>query len=172
MLTKSHDLRYLELESGNLPRKEVIIMHLDANRIQQVEQYENPAVVRMIEKKMEVNETLAEELFRDVKKFLLLAAHTDSELAPPLIVDKAWHVFILFTKEYAEFCEHFLGRFIHHVPTEEEGSEWMKKVALETHALAQHTFGNSLSAYWRDPATFGGCKVCIGCRKSTAKEGA
>jgi len=32
------------------------------------------------------------------------------------IVDEVWHTFILFTKEYADFCNKVMGKFIHHEP--------------------------------------------------------
>lgn len=31
-------------------------------------------------------------------------------------VDNLWHTYILFTKDYAAFCERNFGRFIHHIP--------------------------------------------------------
>ncbi|MFA6065649.1 MAG: hypothetical protein WC707_00525 [Candidatus Babeliaceae bacterium] len=31
-------------------------------------------------------------------------------------VDNLWHTFILFTHEYAEFCNKYFGHFIHHMP--------------------------------------------------------
>lgn len=34
---------------------------------------------------------------------------------PSIIVDELWHTYILFTKEYASFCN-MIGRFIHHSP--------------------------------------------------------
>jgi hypothetical protein len=37
-------------------------------------------------------------------------------LSPSPIVDEAWHQFILFTREYAEYCNSVAGRFIHHEP--------------------------------------------------------
>jgi hypothetical protein len=37
---------------------------------------------------------------------------------PSQVVDVAWHEFILFTKQYQLFCNHALGRFLHHVPAE------------------------------------------------------
>lgn len=36
---------------------------------------------------------------------------------PSKIVDEAWHEFILFTKDYAEFCKKALGKFLHHTPS-------------------------------------------------------
>lgn len=35
-------------------------------------------------------------------------------------IDDMWHTFLLFTKEYAEFCHHYFGTFIHHHPTHDE----------------------------------------------------
>lgn len=37
---------------------------------------------------------------------------------PSQVVDVAWHEFILFTANYAEFCNKAFGRFLHHSPAE------------------------------------------------------
>jgi len=37
---------------------------------------------------------------------------------PSQVVDVAWHEFILFTRNYKEFCTKAIGRFLHHTPTE------------------------------------------------------
>lgn len=47
------------------------------------------------------------------------AENTSTPLSPSEWVDIGWHVFILFTREYAEFCEQIAGRFLHHVPDDE-----------------------------------------------------
>ncbi|MFD6397538.1 glycine-rich domain-containing protein [Nocardia sp. NPDC060249] len=57
----------------------------------------------------------ARALFEDVKKFLLLGSLVDASPAPSLPIDQMWHAFILFTKDYAEFCGK-VGGFIHHRP--------------------------------------------------------
>jgi hypothetical protein len=36
---------------------------------------------------------------------------------PSVAVDDAWHEFILFTREYARFCQAAFGHFLHHTPT-------------------------------------------------------
>ena len=33
-----------------------------------------------------------------------------------LRIDDMWHIFILHTRDYAEFCHRYFGRFIHHEP--------------------------------------------------------
>lgn len=37
---------------------------------------------------------------------------------PSRAVDTAWHEFILFTRDYNQFCERGIGRFLHHLPAE------------------------------------------------------
>lgn len=37
---------------------------------------------------------------------------------PSQVVDVAWHEFILFTRNYEQFCRKGLGRFLHHTPAE------------------------------------------------------
>jgi hypothetical protein len=37
-------------------------------------------------------------------------------------IDWMWHAFVLFTVDYADFCERYFGFFIHHIPTD-DGSE-------------------------------------------------
>ncbi|MET9123036.1 hypothetical protein [Streptomyces sp. NPDC004528] len=41
------------------------------------------------------------------------------ELAPSKLVDYGWHAFILHTVDYAAFCQKVVGRFVHHVPTDD-----------------------------------------------------
>jgi hypothetical protein len=40
-----------------------------------------------------------------------------SRFSPSRLVDPGWHVFVLHTREYREFCRQIAGRFIDHVPT-------------------------------------------------------
>jgi hypothetical protein len=48
--------------------------------------------------------------------FLGACAVTTTPIGPSELVDIGWHTFILYTREYAAFCEQIAGRFIHHVP--------------------------------------------------------
>lgn len=45
------------------------------------------------------------------------ARHHGEPLSPSRLVDTGWHVFVLHTREYREFCRRVAGRFIDHVPT-------------------------------------------------------
>lgn len=35
---------------------------------------------------------------------------------PSQVADDLWHEFILYTKNYQQFCQHAFGRFLHHTP--------------------------------------------------------
>ncbi len=37
-------------------------------------------------------------------------------------IDDMWHTFLLFTKDYMSFCEHYFGDFIHHSPTTDDSA--------------------------------------------------
>lgn len=49
--------------------------------------------------------------------FQLVTANPRAQLGmPSQAVDKAWHEFILLTKNYADFCQNAFGEFLHHTP--------------------------------------------------------
>lgn len=60
------------------------------------------------------------ELLQEAKKYLVLTElHRNREVTNfSGRIDETWHQFILFTSEYTEFCERFVGRYFHHVPDE------------------------------------------------------
>lgn len=60
-----------------------------------------------------------EVIEQEVKNFLILCAITpDRDLQLSGILDDYWHLFILNTKLYDEFCEQVLGTKVHHSPLE------------------------------------------------------
>ncbi|MBD9450273.1 hypothetical protein IB244_01585 [Rhizobium sp. RHZ02] len=86
-------------------------------------------------------------------------------------VDELWHTFVIFTREYAAFCDAVAGRFLHHVP-EVEGQ--MSENTFE-HYLAflvdyEAVFNEPApAAYWPRPdgdpdaVACRGCSACSGC---------
>lgn len=57
----------------------------------------------------------------ELKRFLILARKYDDgiDMFSPE-VDNLWHTFLLFTKEYQQFCDDMFGKFIHHDPVIEQ----------------------------------------------------
>ena len=66
---------------------------------------------------------LADRVVDQALAFLAACAvNTGAPLAPSELVDIGWHAFILHTRDYEAFCQRIAGRFLHHVPTEQEDS--------------------------------------------------
>ena len=83
--------------------------------------YANEKVVTRIMASEGLSRQEAEVVFADILQFLCLSgARAGAQLTPPRLVDAAWHHFILFTRDYADFCETYFGRFIHHQPFEQD----------------------------------------------------
>lgn len=82
--------------------------------------YEAPFVIEKLVK-TRVVETAdeGEALFLEAKRYLVLVRTDETKIwqMHSLRVDEAWHQFILFTKQYSDFCQRFFGRFIHHSPS-------------------------------------------------------
>lgn len=66
------------------------------------------------------------EIFIETKRWLWLCAHHAAAGHPGhslsmseemMVIDEMWHTFLLFTFDYADFCQRYLGRFVHHQPT-------------------------------------------------------
>ncbi len=63
----------------------------------------------------------AEMIMDGALGFLKLCAdHPGNGFAPSKMVDIGWHTFLMYTKEYQEFCQRVAGRFIHHAPNDGE----------------------------------------------------
>ncbi|XEC95309.1 hypothetical protein AB6A23_01650 [Paenibacillus tarimensis] len=52
----------------------------------------------------------------ELKRFFLMSAVMRSVNMYSARVDKAWHEFLMFSREYQQFCERFCGAMIHHAP--------------------------------------------------------
>lgn len=94
--------------------------------------YEHPAVVRRFKKDHPAKADKAEELFRDLLRFFWtskkhqLERQTNPEKKELDFVfimdeemrdiDQIWHVFLLYTQDYMEFCEKYFGEYLHHKP--------------------------------------------------------
>jgi len=70
--------------------------------------------------------------------FRLAARHPRAKLSMPSVaVDALWHEMVLHTRDYQEFCDQALGRFLHHVP---ESSMSAEAAAANRARCLQETF--------------------------------
>lgn len=133
--------------------------------------YENPEVEARYQDKLGLSSSEAAALFLDVKKFLFLCGNVEVNfaLAPTKSIDAGWHEFLLYTQDYADFCETYFGRFIHHQPRSYfSANDTRGSSRAATHELANVWFGK-LSSNWGSDAddaakcekgcsSHGGCK--------------
>jgi hypothetical protein len=91
--------------------------------LEDVLRYRHPGVVRRYAQEHQATPEEAAELFRETLKWLYLCARGASDVQEGLAlavhpeiekIDWMWHTFLLFTRDYAAFCERHFGFFIHH----------------------------------------------------------
>lgn len=62
----------------------------------------------------------AERIMNQTLAFLVTCGRNPGAgLAPCATVDIGWHIFLMYTRDYAEFCDRVAGRFIHHRPDDD-----------------------------------------------------
>lgn len=103
-------------------------------------------LVNRIIKDEQLDRQFAERIMDQALGFLqLCAVEPDEAYGPSPLVDIGWHTFILYTREYAEFCNRVAGFFIHHVPTDNESEGSSLGHGLET-ASAMRAHGIAADA--------------------------
>ena len=127
----------------------------DETKIKSALSYENADIITKLCSEYDFEQEVAKEYFIEAKKFLYLCANTIDRLAPSAEIDNIWHTFILFTKDYRQYCMHFLGKFIDHIPevakdTEELG-EPKENCLLNTITHYENVLGELNNEVWQVP---------------------
>ena len=108
------------------------------NDLQTVLNYKHEDVVLRFAEDFKISVSDSEDVFLELKRWLWICAKRHIQIKEgkaesfrlPLfneayIIDMMWHSFLLFTKDYQEFCEEQFGFFIHHNPRpHKERIEW------------------------------------------------
>lgn len=137
------------------------------------------SLLEKIEDELGLNSEQAVFLQEDMLKFLFLCGTknkggADCKFSPPKKIDEAWHLFILHTKDYENFCNEYFGFFIHHKPfTRAEREENKNKGLLDkTITAAKKLFGDNLSENWQSKKVeFSCCGDCEECSHCSAECG-
>jgi hypothetical protein len=114
--------------------------------LSQLLEYKNQAVFDRYTKDYAQNKMPAEDAFCELMKYLWICQQhkndeqriNDSALnftcvmhAEMREIDHMWHTFLLFTKDYHDFCMKFFGEFFHHQPLSEED----KDISVEKYTI-------------------------------------
>lgn len=78
---------------------------------------------RRITRRMMKEHQFSEEVANAVldETLVFLNACQMASISPSHLVDIGWHTFLLYTREYADYCQQAFGHFVHHNPTDREG---------------------------------------------------
>lgn len=75
---------------------------------------------RLAARRPELTEVQRGEVFSALIDYFAICNTAGRRLVamPSQVVDDAWHEFILFTRQYDQYCRKAFGRFLHHTPAE------------------------------------------------------
>ena len=87
----------------------------------------------------------------EYKKFMYLAATSNSMVSPSVIVDKVWHLHLVYTESYKEFCT-LIGKQVKHIPSTHNRKEIsrFKRANQQTRSLYRATFGDQPKIIWQN----------------------
>lgn len=109
----------------------VLYRHSMRLRTRRIQQYVFPSAIaaKVIEAYPHLTSAQAALVMDGLREYFLISLMANRRMVsmPSKVVDVAWHEFILFTKNYQQFCRAAFGRFLHHTPSE----------AMRTPTLAQ-----------------------------------
>ena len=113
--------------------------------------YTNPEIVHRIAHDNGVSNNEAKAIFQDTLRFLVLCGAWSGALRPTARIDIGWHAFLIFTREYRQYCQEHFGHFIDHVPTPKltvTDNSSRKESAHNTLAGARALFASDIADAW------------------------
>ena len=112
-------------------------------------------VIHRYAEEYNLSEVEAEQHFEELCKFFESCSITQERCAPSEAIDRVWHAFLQFTREYREFCLSNFGRMIDHDPS---SCEENVQPYLHTRKIAEQRFGKLNSSFW--PVGSIGATIC------------
>jgi hypothetical protein len=115
-----------------------MIKEIETANLEEVLNYTNKDILARFQEKYDIEIAEVEIIFEETKKWLWLC---NEGLKPEnnfnfviddslIIIDEMWHNFILFTKDYHDFCLINFGKYLHHQPTTvQDRNDWNKDYA-------------------------------------------
>jgi hypothetical protein len=135
--------------------------------LEEVLAYQHPAIIRRYRKDHGGSQQEAEAVFREMLKWLYLChrAWADDGFGCTIShelekIDQMWHSFLLFTMDYASFCERYFGVFLHHVPDEQEeedvdtDEELLRERISKQYGLVHDLLGEETLMAWYDECRY------------------
>ena len=150
----------------------VVVDGLNSAQLKMLEGIENFDMWFVVEKLSESSALQANEVdsaIAEFKRYLALVGFGYEDLpVPNVMVDEVWHTFILFTREYAGFCQETIGRFVHHAPRTSRTAQSLDGGKLKFTMAYHHLFGCDNNVFLS--AVSAEAKCCSTCRSATKEE--
>ena len=119
------------------------------DRLRVIEDYDLWFIVERVREKGTLSAQRADQALTEFRKYMALIALGNKELGMHSAdVDEIWHNFILFTREYAEFCERICGEMIHHRPNTSRRPE-LPPASVSEFQMAYTKFFGPVPPIWR-----------------------
>lgn len=117
--------------------------------LNEVLEYKNQHIIDGLISYLDINEGSAELLFKDGLMWLWYCNHHASEgyreiNDPILILDEVWHIFLLYTPYYTQFCLSYFGTYLHHMPSLNQREEANVESSREQYLQRQKTQLNTV----------------------------
>jgi hypothetical protein len=115
-----------------------------ARPVSEVLGYRNDRLLQRYATDNEATIEEAQRAFEALKQFMVICAIKPGRKITSEPIDRMWHSFLLFTKDYQNFCGNYLGRFVHHQPFETASPS----TYLDTRAFTAKYFGGLDEKLW------------------------
>jgi hypothetical protein len=129
--------------------------------------FRHPGVIRRYCQEHGASPAEAEEVFQETLKWLYLCSRStaDTQAAAGCVMteeieklDWMWHTFLVFTHDYAAFCDRYFGFFVHHVPADEADEppspEDFRGQLERQYALVYDVLGEQTLLAWYDECRY------------------
>ena len=129
--------------------------------------FRHPGMIRRYCKDHGASPAEADEVFEEMLKWLYLGSRctADNEATGGCVmteeiekIDWMWHTFLLFTHDYAAFCDRCFGFFLHHVPVDEADKpaslEAVREQLERQYALVYDVLGEQTLLVWYDECRY------------------
>lgn len=139
--------RPLEI-SGTIP-----LSAFELSRLHAIEKYDLWFVIERVQSEGTIAPHLICSAVTEFKKYMALISlgHTNLGMLSQE-VDEIWHNFILFTREYGEFCETTCGQMVHHRPNTSRRPH-LSPASISNFTEAYTTFFGPIPTIWQNSGT-------------------
>lgn len=133
------------------------------NAIERILSYENNAVVGRYAEDHSVSEEVARIAFSAFKQFMVVNVFVEGIKTPSQAIDDFWHIFVLYMRDYEEFCKSHLRGIVYHDPGKDDSGMAFYPM---TRATAKELCGELDPRFWPEDHAPHPRARCVSCSVS------